>query len=463
MLMLLAKVKTVREKRGFTGEDGIKRIEMDCTATIKSAVRSTSKMPPGLKGKSVRLGRTCFEAFKTKPGDLLVLDADESVAAVRKYVKTRSEKRPELEFGEKCVGKGDYDSDGLVEYSIENVFLRSIISPSYGARVLELWNLGTGRNELYGAQVYEDKGYVELGGIEESVTPIGKPPDAWNQAYKKKSVSGCDASFEADFKKMEGLKHVKSFTVLADAPLLCQTSTFEFKPKASGKKKKGKKIDLTYVPMVFFGIGGETDCTNLFFVPTREQLARIRYNTPPWVTRWGGGIWDWKKMWHAVKPGFVLLANERTNECMAIFADPKELNYAWVGRDRRTPRVFLSHNPKKLKPKEKAQYSIAVAVGRGYDVTKNSLLMVSRGKKGKTGIPCAIIYRSLLKGGAPKAALTFDGEKKTVRLRRLSINGVGNIYYSSMLLGSDPEEVRVEIETANEKLTARGARNEAAL
>ena len=465
MLKLLAKVKKTRRLDSFRGEDGLARSRVHCYVTIKSAARSTMKLPKGLKGKSVRVMRTYTDPWEIKAGDLIVLDTKESQAAVKKHLRTRTSKRPEVGFGSTNVTVGDFNSDGLKEYAIENAFLRSIISPDYGARILELWNLGTDKNELCGDNNYLAGGYIEIGGVEESLSRIGKPVDLWNATYKKKDVAGFDVGFEHSLKNKEGLKEVKSFLVLPDAPVFCQFSTFEFRPKKPKKKKKGKtpKMELEYVPRIFFAIGEKADHTNLFFVPTDGQLVRSRYNAFPWWTRWGGGIWIWKKKWHAVKPGFVLLANELTNECMAVFADPKELNYAWIGNDRSTPRLFLAHHPKKMKAKTNVDYGLAFSLGIGYDVSMNSLLMLSKGKKVKGGTPYAVIYRSLFKAGPRKAVFTFDGETKTVELRKEHIKGAGNIYHSSLLLGAEPEEASVDIKTSNEHLRVSWRKDEAAV
>lgn len=456
MLRLLAKVRRTRRAGSFTGKDGLQRSRVHCYVTIKSPARSTFKLPRGLKGKSVRVLRTYIHPWRIKAGDLLVLDPDESEAAVREHVKLKLVPGSDIQFCTKRVSEGSRGSDGLQEYTIENVFLRSVISPDYGARILELWNMGTGKNELYGGYYYGAHGYVEMGGIEESLSRVGKPPDLWNASFKKREASGYDLSFEYTSKKKEGLKVLKSFRMLTGAPVLCQFSTFEFKPKIPRKKKKRKKpeMELNYVPRVLFGIGEEIDHTNLFLVPTDEQLVTMRYNIPAWEMRWSGGIWDWKKKWHAVKPGFVLLANDRADECMALFVDPRELNFAWIGRNGRTPRIYLPHIPKKLKATGKVDYSIAVSVGIAYDLTRNSLLIVSRGKKVKAGTPFGVVYRTLPRGSTPKATFVHDGERRTIELEREHIRNVGDIFFSSFLLEAEPQTVSAEVEAGNEHLKA---------
>jgi len=456
MLRLLAKVNKTRRVGSFTGDDGLRRSRVYCYVTIKSAAKSAFKLPRGLKGKTVRVLRTYIHPWQIRAGDLIVLDPKESGAAVREHVGSKQTPKTEVQFCTKRVSRGSRGSDGLKEYSIENVFLRSVISPNYGARILELWNMGTGKNELYGGYTYGGHGYVEIGGIEESLSRVGKPPDLWNASFKKRRTSDYDLSFEYISKKKEGAKELKSFSVFPDAPILCQYSTFEFKPKRPKKKKKGKKpeMELNYVPRVFFGIGGEIDHNNLFFVPTDERLIRVRYNFPAWEMRWSGGIWDWKKKWHAVRPGFVLLANERNDECMALFVDPKEHNFAWIGRNGRTPRIFLPHYPKKLKAMGKVEYAIAVSVGIAYDLTKNSLLMVSKGKKVRGGTPYGIVYRSLYKGPAPRAAFLYDRKRRTIELRRERIRDVGDIFFCSFLLEGEPESLSAEVKTDSEHLKA---------
>ena len=462
MLKLLAKVTKTRKLDSVTDEDGFLRSRVYCYATVKSAARSTMKLPKGLKGKSVRVTRTYIHPWEIRAGDLIVLDTKETQDAVRKHLRGRTNKRVEVGFGSKNVTVGDFNSDGLKEYAIENAFLRSIISPDYGARILELWNLGTDKNELYGENNYQAGGYIEIGGVEESLSRVGKPVDLWNAVYKKKDVAGSDVGFEHSLEKKEGLKEVKSFLVLPDAPVLCQLSTFEFKPKKP-KKKKGKnpKMEMEYVPRIFFAIGEKADYRNLFFIPTDEQLVRSRYNTFPWWTRWGGGIWIWKKKWHAVRPGFVLLANELTNECMAVFADPNELSYAWIGNDRWTPRLFLAHHPRKMKAKTSVYYGLAFSLGISYDVSKNSLLLLSKGRRVKGGTPYAVIYRSLFRAGPRKAVFTLDGEIKTVEMKKKRIKGVGDIYYSSLLLEAEPEKASVDIKTSREQLRASWRKDEA--
>lgn len=452
MLRLLAKVNRVRTIESFSN-GGLKRTKVYCYATIKSAARSTFKMPRGLKGKSIRVTRTYVHPWQIKAGDLIVLDPEESQAAIKEHVSLEQLPPREVGLGEKRAVRASFVSDGLKKYVVENAFIRSVISPEYGARVSELYNFGTGLNELHGGGGYGSGGYVLLGGVEESLTRVGKPPDLWNASYKKTKMPGFDLSFEHKPEKKPGLKHTKSFFMLPDAPVLCQLSTFEFKPKTPRKKKgKKSKLELTYVPRIFFGIGEETGHTNLFFVPTAEELVRMRYNVPAWEFRWGGGIWDWRKKWHAVRPGYVLLANEKTGECMAVFADPRELSFAWLGNNLGTPRLYMSHLPRKLKPKSKISYGMAISVGVAYDLTKNSLLLLSEGRKTGDGVPLAIVYRGVPKCAAPRTKLSVDGSSRIVELKKKRLEGIGDIFFWSFTLQADAKNVSVELAAGRERL-----------
>ncbi len=459
MLRLLARVETARKVRRFRGDDGVIRSELRCRVKIKSTARSGFKMPRGLKGKTYSVSRTCMDQWIVKPGDTIVLDPAESENVVRKYLKVEPLDGGELEFPEKRVRRISHDSDGLKKYVIENSFMRSVISPDYGARIERLLNLGTVRDELHGSYQYGAQGYVEMGGIEESLSRVGKPPDLWNAPFKARRTGKDDISFEHSSKKREGLKDVKSFLLLPDAPVLCQFTGFEFKPKKP-RKGKGKKqtMELNYVARVFFGIGEKVGHTNLFFVPTEEQLVEQRYNSPAWESRWSGGIWDWRKKWHAVRPGFVLLADEETRECMALFVDPRELSFAWIGRNKVTPSVYFSHNPKKMKPGQKIEYSLAVLPGVAYSVTKNSLLLVSRGRKGKQGVPHSVVYRTAKTGAVPRAFFSCDGRKRDLKLEKRTVKGVGDFFCSSFVVESEPERFGTELEAAGELLKAEGVR-----
>jgi hypothetical protein len=454
MIRLLAKVDKVRTLKTFR-EDGFERSDVYCYATIKSAARSTFKMPRGLKGKKIRVLRTYVHPWRIKAGDSIVLDPKESEAAIRKHVRLKGVPSESPGFGKKRLSSVRLSTDGLRKYVIENAFLRSFISPDYGARVSDLVNLGTGHNELYGGGGYGSAGYVLLGGVEESLSRVGKPPDLWNASYKRVKATSSDIAFEHKSEKKPGLGQTKSFSLLPDAPVLCQSSTFQFKPKQS-RKKKGKKpkMELNYVPRIFFGIGGETSYTNLFLVPTDEELVRMRYNVPPWEFRWGAGIWDWRKKWHAIKPGFVLLANEETGECLAAFASPEQLNFAWLGKNLGTPRLYLSHRPKKLKPKEKVSYGIGLAVGVAYDVTKESLLLLAKGTSTEDGIPYAIIYRGMSKAGSLDARASIDGTNRSVHLVRKEMDHLGCIHCASFVLDREPRRIVVELAAGRDKLRA---------
>jgi len=453
MLRLLARVDRVRTRDTYV-HGGLKRSRVYCYVTIKSSARSTFKMPKGLKGKTTRVSRTYVHPWKIEPGDLLVLDPEESQAAIREHLRLRSLSSQRPGLGEKLIQAARFDSDGLRKYVMENVFLRSVISPEYGARVSELHNLGTGHNELHGGGGYGAGGYVLLGGVEESLSRVGKPPDLWNAVYKKARSRDEDLAFTHKVEKRPGLRQMKSFLVLPDAPLLCQFSAFSFSPKKTRKKAKKGKMELNYVPGVFFGIGGETSYTNLFYVPTDEELVRMRYNIPPWEFRWGGGFWDWRKKWHAVRPGFVLLAGEETGECMALFADPRELSFAWLGYNLGTPRLYLSHRPKKLPPKGRIGYGIGLLVGSAFDVTKESLLVVSRGRDTAGGVPFAITYRGLSRSASLNARLTLDGASRSVKLVKKNMKGCGHIYCASFMLDREPDRLGAELTVGEDHLRA---------
>jgi hypothetical protein len=457
MLRLLAEVESVRKVRRFRGDDGLERSELRCRAKIKSTARSTFRMPRGLKGRTLQVSRTCIDQWMTKPGDMIVLDPAESEKAVREYFKVEPLDGGDLEFPEKRVRRISHDSDGLVKYVIENSFLRSVISPDYGARIERLWNLGTSRNELHSSYRYGADGYVEMGGIEESLSRVGKPPDLWNALFKTDKSGGGDVSFVHSPKKREGLKDVKSFLLMHDAPVLCQSTRFEFKPKKP-KKGKGKKrvMELNYVARVFFGIGEKVGHTNLFFVPTEEQLVEQRYSPPAWESRWSGGIWDWRKKWHAVRPGFALLADEETRECMAILVNPRELSFAWIGRNRATPSLYLSHKPKKMKPGETLEYSLAVLPGIAYAVTKDSLLLVARGKEGKHGVPYSVVYRAVKSPAVPRGTFSYDTQKSDLKLKSRAVKGVGEFFCSSFVVESAHDSFSAEIDADGEHLKAEG-------
>ena len=448
MQRLLVNVIRVERKRRYTRE-GLPHSQVECLVKVKGMARRSLRLPKGVKGKRTKILRECLLPWEVKPGDYLVLDPEETKRVIAEQIPpTLSQRVEQPKVEEPLLYSQDINGDGFKENILENSFFKAVVAPHYGARLWELWTKGV--NQLYGAGSYDKGGYVELGGVEESLSGIGKPDELWNANYiRGRSQRQPLFNYHFSLKKREGLKVNKRFSIEPDGPILYQVSQFTYQGKG---KKPRESTSINYCAKVFFAMGGETNFHNILLVPTREKLIKARYHKPAWRGKWDDGMWDWRHKYHSIDPGFILLTNEVRNESLAILFHPKRVSFAWTGINSRSPRVFLSHPLQKLKKGAQASYGLLYILADAFDFNQRSLLLLSLGKSSPAGRPLAITFRSRRRYKDCAVNLSIDGSERKVISESKYFPEVGLVFSSSLYLSPGFSSVHVSLKREKESL-----------
>lgn len=449
MQRLLVNVLKVKRKRQYKNEEGLHYSQVECLVKVKGMARKSLRLPKKVKGKKTEVLRECLLPWEVKPGDYLVLDPEETKRVIAEQIPpTPSQRVEQPNVPQPLLYSQDTNGDGFKENILENSFLKAVVAPHYGARLWELWTKGV--NHLFGRGNYDKNGYVELGGVEESVSGMGKPDELWNANYiRGRSERQPLFNYHFSFKEKEGLEANKKVGIEPGAPIISQV--FQFTYKGKGKKPK-ENTSINFCAKVFFAMGGEANFHNLFFIPTKEKLIKVRYHPPAWSGRWDEGMWDWRQMHHGIKPGFILLTNEVKKDTLAILFHPKKISFAWTGTNSRSPRIFLSHSLQKLRKGGKASYGLLYIPADAFDLNQRSLLLLSLGESSSAGRPMAITFRSRRKYKECAVDLKIDGEERKLPLERKVFPEVGEIFFQSLTLPKDFSSVSVYLSKARESL-----------
>ncbi len=426
MARLLAEVTKILKKKKQDTVGNFDCEILTLRVRIKGSARKTHKIPAGLKGKRFTINRVYPQDWSLKEGNFVVLTGEETRHCIRRHaqpIRKRNWNGFVIE---------DINDDGFAEFSYSNDFLRAVIAPQYGARLLQLWNRYDRINELYGGGFYETKGYVEMGGVEETLNTRGRPDQLWNAAFKREHYERDHVlSLSYKMKKEKGMAVQKQFTFYEGFPLLLQSTGFTFKP-AKGKKKKGKeKKSIRLTHRILFAVGGVPDFRNLFHIPNEEGMQTVRFNRPLFRRGWdeGNAWWEWQHCHFKPDPGFMILENENTHEALLYFFNKQKLEFIWTGDKKRTPRLQITYKEKKLQPKRKETYHLLSAVAHGFAFSKTDILFVSKGKPMGKELPLSFIFYTPFR--RKKAILErVEKEHSELQMTKCTFPGIPGNFFS---------------------------------
>lgn len=426
VIRLLAEVTRVVKRKKRDPLENFERDYLTLHVRIKGSARKTLRLPSGLKGKQYTIARECLKDWPFKKGDYLILSEDETKDCILKYAK-RIRMRKWKDFLIE-----DINGDGYGEISYSNEFLKAVIAPHYGARLQQFWNLHDSTNELYGGGFHKDKGYIEMGGIEETLDKKGNLDELWNAPFKRmRSEASNELSFSHRMKKEKGITVQKGFICFKELPLLIESIGFTFKP-SKGKKKKGRKEkkNIRLAHRIFFAMGGMPDFSNLFHIPGKGGLKTIRFNRPLFKRGWDDDIawWQWQHCHFTPDPGLIILENENTREILFLFYNRRKLGFLWTGDKKKTPRLQISYKEKTLKPKQTETYRLLMGIAHGFSCSETDVLFGSKGTPGETTVPFSFIYYTPSK--KRKTLLSFQTRGTQQLMKKHTFPGIPGSFFS---------------------------------
>lgn len=415
------KIKALEKIRNFDRE------VLSLKVKIKGPARKSYKIPKGIRGKTFTIERTCLKEWRIKKGNLIILNPEETRKCIKRLGKGIKEKNRE-DFTEK-----DIDGDGFPEILLDNPFIQGVVAPHYGARLLQIQNKGTGCNELYGGGYFERNGYIELGGIEETLSKQGNPDELWNALFKKeRSKENGTITFSYKMKKEKGISIKKHFKSYKSLPGLLETCELTFSPKKTkGKKKEKKKKSIRFAQRIFFATGEKPDCNNLFLIPTKKKMNRIRFNKPFYLRPWGDGDiwWEWTHLHFSLDPGFIILERETSEDTLILFFNKNEIDYIWTGDKKRTPRLLVFYKEKKFESKIKKEYKTLFATANKFTYTKQEILFASRGKATGCNIPISFVYYSKRRKKHQSIEIERGGIIDKRKMEKVIVNGFPGSFF----------------------------------
>ncbi len=429
MVRLLARVTKIlkREKHPAVGNFNCEKLSL--RIRIEGSARKPIRIPPGLKGRQCTITRSCLKQWLHKKGDYIILNEEESKQCIRKFAKPIRKRK----WNDFVIE--DSNRDGFAEYSYTNDFLKAVIAPHYGARLLQLWNQHHKANALYGGKFYMNKGYIELGGIEETLSKQGKPDELWNARFKReKSPAPNILSFSQKMKGEKGVLLRKEFSFFSDLPLLLETAILTFNPEKPEKKKqkgKHKKKRIHLAHRIFFAIGGMPDFTNLFHIPGKNGLRTVRFNRPLFKRGWDNGNvwWQWQHCHFTPDPGVVMLENEKTSDILLIFFDKRKLEFLWTGDKKKTPRLQITYKEKRLEPKGTAKYHLLLATAHCFARSRAGIMFVTAGASNHTTLPLSFTYYAPTRRKKPHISLYIDTRSEQL-MKKQTIPGIPGQFFT---------------------------------
>jgi hypothetical protein len=441
--------KVLRSRRTATGKiDNFQTETLSLKVEIKEPSRNTYRMPKSITGKTYTIRRTFLKNWSIQKGEYVVLNPEETrecIKALGKSISTRKYKDFTI---------ADADGDGLSEIIYENPFLKAVIAPHYGARLKELWNKGTGKNEMYGGGFFKDRGYIEMGGIEETLAKQGAPDEIWNAYFKRKHIKKRNI-VRFKYKLKNSIEMEKRFSFYKRFPGLLETISFspiDIKKTKGKKKRVTKNIKLTQ--RVFFAMGGVPDYRNKIYIPAERELKSYRFNKPLYKSGWGNhNWWDWLNLHYSPDPPLIILKRENTRDVVILFLDKHILDFTWLGNRKRTPRLQITYKNEKIKNKSSRKYNLLVTIANKFSFTRSGILLVSKEvQQNERRILCFVHY-SRKKNKKQDITIESNGKKVSERMKKLRVPGIsGSFFYYCHRTESSVSEITGRLKSKNMKV-----------
>lgn len=453
---LLAVVVGCEELGRRRDRSGLTRASCRLRVAVKGAAIGALKLPDRVVGREGSLSRECLLPWAPKRGDLLVLDPAES----RRFLAPRGtgSLRPGGEARARLL-MADVDGDGWREDVFVNAFVAGAVQPHRGARLLSLVGRD-GRDRLSQPCVHIMAGqYVLLGGAEEFLHEAGMPGDVWKAAFTRRAESGAAVTYERRLKAPEGVTLSKAVSVEPGFPGILELVTLSYaaRPAADGNDADpggaGAAKDTTDVTpgiRMTTPVLGAAGSLNVFEIPSRGELVKVRYHRPPHGRRWR---WrDWRDEFFGIGPGFLVSRNEREGNAMAVLfrARGAVVN---VRSDFEGPEIVLRGPRATLRKGRAARFGVAFVAADALAASATSLLLVTLGRSGKAAVPVAITLRTSKKVARPRAVVAGRrGGRRAVPLRRLEIPGAGAVYTAVLSVRASSFPMRCSVRVPGEEL-----------
>jgi len=140
----------------------------------------SQKTPKDLVNKQFSVSRIYpnFNSLKEKQD--IILTEEETHSIVKSILPSS-----EISSNENIIDS-DINFDGYKEVNASNQFVSFCISPQYGVRISDIFNRYSKKDCLSHSRIFGKKGYVELGGTEDSINGLEETGSIWNSLFNYK-------------------------------------------------------------------------------------------------------------------------------------------------------------------------------------------------------------------------------------------------------------------------------------
>ena len=449
MQRLLAEVRHKRLKKRYRDRNGLEYVRYALRAKVEGSAVDALSVPKRVVGREISLTRDFLLPWGVRKGDLLVLDPDESA---RVLCPRRAQVREGCTgSGRVVVESGDVNRDGHSEDVFANCFVRAIVEPHRGARLRSL--TGRSGSDRF-AQPYDyvmGGKYILLGGAEAVILESGSPGELWKAAFGREERDPGDGAVERAYthalKSPEGVKLEKTVRLERDFPGVLETYRVSYsgKPKAEGEKdgtgesgekaasgpgdakaKKDDTTEITFCVRVSTAVLGDVGSRNVFDVPESGNLKLVRYHRPGSGRRWR---WrDWRDEYFGLGPGFLVSRHEKLGNVLVALMSPRKTGLVSIRRDYQGPELLVRHVPRKLRKGRRVEFGMGFLVGDAVRASADSMLLLTKGKRGRDGIPVAFTLRTARRIDRVWASVSTSAGRRTFTLAQRELPGAGCVY-----------------------------------
>jgi hypothetical protein len=316
--------------------------------------------------------------------------------------------------------------------------------------------------------------YILLGGSEEYIAEGGSPGELWNAEFERTEPRAGPESVELRYahapKKPEGIALSKTVRVERDLPGVVQSYEVAYAGKrtdggaasaveggaqaaAGGGASEADEASVTLAVRITTPSRGEVASMNVFDVPGAAGLELVRFHRPASGRRWR---WrDWRDEHFGLKAGFVVSRHEEDGAAMAVLFSPRTTAHVAIRRDFQGPELTVRHAPAMISKGGRRRYGLTLLVGHAAAATADSMLLLTRGRAGRGGVPVAITLRTRRSVGPVRADLTTARGRRRPSLPPRGLPLVGRIHTAIVRLPRSAFPLSCSVNVGGERLSAR--------
>jgi hypothetical protein len=427
---------------------------MKLRVRVVGPVVAALSVPDRVKDRVLTVTRDVPMPWGIRAGDTVVLSPGEG-ARLLSSRRAEPPAPPEVS-GEVRLDEADLDRDGYDEDVLSNAYVRAVLQPHRGGRLLSFVDgRGVDRLAQPGQHIMAGK-YVLLGGAEDVIVESGTPGDLWNASLDRGPESGgSSVLYTMDLKSPEGVRFAKRAALEPDLPLFSSEVTLRYEgrkaERSNGEGDAGEGGDrkrLSYAVRLSTAVG-EPDSMNVFHVPGPRGMRVVRFHRPPHGSRWR---WrDWRNERFGLTSGFLLSRHEQLERPLLVLFGGRRALYASFLNDLAGPETVLRHRTATVAAGRATTFGVAFLCGDAAAAAGRSALVLSRSRSGGD---LAVCVRTGRRADRLRASLHVGGRRRSLTLVPRRLGRAGFVMAGTLSGGEAAGPVRCRVAVGGDHLAA---------